>query len=73
MKLSTQYIFDGIRERASISIEGMPKEIESLFVASLEINGERYTDVKANRQSDLRQKLRELDEPVDDPSLRKAS
>lgn len=66
-------IFDGIRERASISIEGMPKEIESLFVASLEINGERYTDVKANRQSDLRQKLRELDEPADDPSLKKAS
>ena len=66
-------IFDGIRERASISIEGMPKEIESLFVASLELEGNRITDVKATRQSELREKLKELDEPDDPSTLKKAS
>ena len=66
-------IFDGIRDRASISIEGMPKEIESLFVASLELDGDRYTDAKATRQIELREKLKELDERVDEPALKKAS
>lgn len=66
-------IFDGIRERASISIEGMPREVESLFVASLELDGDRYTDAKASRQNELRQKLKKLDEPEGSASLKKAS
>ena len=66
-------IFEGIRERASISIEGMPKEMENLFVASLELEPGAYADARASHQVELRQKLKELDGKTPSPPLKKAS
>ena len=40
----------------------MPKEIETLFVDSLELQSEKHRDAKAKRQEQLRDKLGELDE-----------
>jgi hypothetical protein len=60
-------IFEGIRERASLSIEGMPKELESVFVGSLNLDAQKFTDVSAQRQQLLRSKLKELSsEETDD-------
>ena len=66
-------IFEGIRERAGVSIKGMPKEIESLFVESLELNTGRNLDVKAQRQSQMRDKLKELDDSGKQGTLKEAS
>ncbi len=55
-------IFEGIRERASVSIKGMPKEIESLFIESLELQSSKLTDTTARRQHKMREKLDELGE-----------
>jgi hypothetical protein len=66
-------IFEGIRERAGVSIKGMPKEIESLFAESLELNTGRYLDVKAKRQDEMRGKLKELDESEEKETLKEAS
>ena len=66
-------IFEGIRERAGVSIKGMPKEIETLFVSSLELGGDRYNDVKARRQGQLRDKLEELDKAGTEGELKEAS
>lgn len=54
-------IFEGIRDRASLSVKGMPKEIESLFVNSLNLQDEELLDTAAKRQRDLRETLKELD------------
>jgi len=53
-------IFEGIRERASVSIRGMPKEIGDLFVESLSIGSERPRAPDAQRQQALQEKLAEL-------------
>ena len=53
-------IFEGIRERASLSVKGMPKEIESLFVTGLNLESEELLDPAAKRQQDLRETLNEL-------------
>ena len=53
-------IFEGIRERASLSVKGMPKEVESLFVDSLNLQTEKLVDPAARRQQDLRETLQEL-------------
>jgi hypothetical protein len=53
-------IFEGIRERASLSVKGMPKEIESLFVTGLSLQTEKLLDPDAKRQQDLRRKLDQL-------------
>jgi hypothetical protein len=53
-------IFEGIRERASLSIEGMPKELENVFVGSLNLDAQKFTDAAAQRQQRLRAKLNEL-------------
>jgi hypothetical protein len=53
-------IFEGIRERASLSVKGMPKEVESLFVESLSLQTEKLLDPAAKRQFDLRETLNEL-------------
>jgi len=53
-------IFEGIRERASLSIKGMPKEIESLFVEGMSLQTERLVDISARRQQMLQDKLTEL-------------
>jgi hypothetical protein len=66
-------IFEGIRERAGVSIKGMPKEIESLFVESLELEAGRHLDVKARRQSEMRDRLKELDESTEKDVLKEAS
>ena len=58
-------IFEGIRERASLSIKGMPKELETLFVQNLNLDINRYTDTAAKRQKDLRDMLDEVDSQVD--------
>lgn len=66
-------IFEGIRERASVSIKGMPKEIETLFVTSLELGSDKIEDTKAQRQDQLRSKLKELDETKGHGPLKEAS
>jgi hypothetical protein len=53
-------IFEGIRERARLSIKGMPRDIESLFVEGLSLQSDRLVDVSAQRQSKLQEKLQEL-------------
>lgn len=55
-------IFEGIRERASLSVRGMPKEIESLFVQSLSLPDEARTDNRAQRQRALEEQLKALNE-----------
>lgn len=55
-------IFEGIRERASLSIKGMPKELENLFISSLNISGDKLVDAAAQRQQRIRSKLKELSE-----------
>lgn len=53
-------IFEGIRERASLSIKGMPKELENLFISSLNLSGDKLMDASAQRQQRIQSKLREL-------------
>ena len=53
-------IFEGIRERASVSIRGMPKEIGDLFVNSLSLSGENLEADEARRQQARQDKLQEL-------------
>lgn len=53
-------IFEGIRERASLSVKGMPKEIESLFVNSLSLQSEEMLDPAAKRQKGLQDTLKDL-------------
>lgn len=55
-------IFEGIRERASLSIKGMPEELESLFISSLRLDIDKFTDTSAQRQIELREKLKEVAE-----------
>jgi len=55
-------IFEGTRERASLSIKGMPKELETVFIESLNLDIEQLSDAAAKRQQRLRDKLQELDE-----------
>ncbi len=65
-------IFEGIRERASLSIKGMPKEIESLFVDSLNLQSDELLDPSARRQKNLQETLRDLGPAEPGPELRKA-
>ena len=58
-------IFEGIRERASLSIEGMPKELETLFIKNLNLDINKYTDTAAKRQKSLRDMLEEVDRPAE--------
>lgn len=58
-------IFEGIRERASLSIEGMPKELEHVFVQGLNLEAGSDEDWAALRQQRLRGKLKELGEEDD--------
>lgn len=58
-------IFEGIRERASLSIKGMPKELENLFISSLNISSDKLMDASAQRQQRIRSKLKELSEQAD--------
>ena len=53
-------IFEGIRERASLSIEGMPSELENLFVETLKLSPEKLSTEDALRQRQLRNKLKEI-------------
>ena len=53
-------IFEGIRERASLSIEGMPNELENLFVETLKLSPEKLSTEAAVRQHQLRDKLKEI-------------
>jgi len=53
-------IFEGIRERASLSIQDMPKELETLFIDTLNIDAEKASSAAAPRQQQLRDKLKEL-------------
>jgi len=58
-------IFEGIRERASLSIKGMPKELETLFIKNLNLDISKYTDPTAKRQKNLRELLGEVDREVE--------
>jgi hypothetical protein len=53
-------IFDGIRERASVSIQGMPRELESLFINRMNLDKDKSTTSAATHQQELREKLKEL-------------
>ncbi len=53
-------IFEGIRERASLSVKGMPKELETLFVASLNLDSNRFVDKRAQHQAKLQEKLKSI-------------
>lgn len=55
-------IFEGIRERASLSIRGMPRELGDVFVENLNLEMKNLEDASAQRQSRLRAKLKELSE-----------
>jgi hypothetical protein len=61
-------IFEGIRERASLSIRGMPKELEGLFVESLNLNITNLADASAQRQARIQSKLQELAESESVPT-----
>ena len=58
-------IFEGIRERASLSIKGMPKELEDLFVSSFNLSIDKLADASAQRQQRIQAKLHELSEETD--------
>jgi hypothetical protein len=53
-------IFEGIRKRASLSIEGMPNEVGNVFVEGLHLAPESRGDAEVGRQHALKSKLREL-------------
>jgi hypothetical protein len=55
-------IFEGIRERASLSIQGMPKEVGALFVEGLSLDTKARHDATAKRRQALQGKLKELEE-----------
>ena len=55
-------IFEGIRERASLSIQGMPKELENLFISSFNLSIDKLADASAQRQQRIQSKLHELSE-----------
>jgi hypothetical protein len=65
-------IFEGIRERAGLSVKGMPKEIETLFVDSLNLQTEKLLDPAAKRQKSLQETLKNLGTDEPGPELRKA-
>lgn len=54
-------IFEGIRERASLSIKGMPKEIETLFIKNLNLDINKFSDTAAQRQKNIMDLLGEVD------------
>jgi len=53
-------IFEGIRERASLSIEGMPKEVGNVLVEALNLHQTGPRAANARRQEGLQAKLKEL-------------
>jgi len=53
-------IFEGIRERASLSIQDMPKELETLFIDTLNLDVNKSTTAVPPRQQQLRDKLKDL-------------
>lgn len=53
-------IFEGIRERASLSIQDMPSELESLFINTLNLDVDKAAAISASRQQQLRDKLKDL-------------
>lgn len=57
-------IFEGIRERASLSIEGMPSELETLFVDTLNLTPDKVKSESAYHQQQLRNKLKELGQDI---------
>ena len=58
-------IFERIRERASLSIKGMPKEIANVFVSRLNLSIDKLVDASAQRQQRIQPKLRELSEDTE--------
>lgn len=64
-------IFEGIRERASLSIEGMPSELETLFVNTLNLTPDKLKSESAYHQQQLRNKLKELGQDIQPKATRK--
>lgn len=54
-------IFEGIRERASLSIKGMPKELETLFIQNLNLDINQVKDIDSNRQKKLKEMVEQAD------------
>lgn len=59
------HIFEGIRERASLSIKDMPTELEDLFISSLNLNIDKLVDPSALRQQRMQSKLREMSDETE--------
>jgi hypothetical protein len=67
-------IFEGIRERAGLSIEGMPSELEHLFINTLKLSPDKIKSESAYHQQQLRDKLRELGKEAEqNPPTKKPS
>lgn len=47
-------IFEGIRERASLSIKGMPKELETLFIKNLNLDINQINESNSRRQKNIK-------------------
>jgi hypothetical protein len=58
-------IFEGIRERACLSIKGIPKELENPFISSFNLGADKLVDASAQRQQRIRTKLQELSEKTE--------
>jgi hypothetical protein len=58
-------IFEGIRERASLSIKGMPRELENLFISNFNLSADKLVDASAQRQQRIQSKLQELSEETE--------
>jgi hypothetical protein len=54
-------IFEGIRERASLSIKGMPKELETLLIQNLNLDIHPDMDIAVKRQKSLKDMLEKVD------------
>ena len=61
----SRVVINGIRERASLSIKGMPEEIQTLFIDQLILGDGDRARARERRRYSLRQKLEEVaDESV---------
>jgi hypothetical protein len=62
-------IFEGTRERASLSIKGMPKALETVFIESLNLDIDQLSEPAAKRQQRLRETLKGLGDTTRSQSL----
>lgn len=66
-------IFEGIRERASLSIQDMPSELETLFTNILNLDPSKASSLSATRQQQLRNKLKEMTRPRQESAVKQSA